>query len=198
MLLKFLGIKTCEPTEELGGWYTRTGRFSWDLSSSSRLRGKDWWLFTGLSGQICYTETPVSNYQSAPHNVPEEHGLTCTATESWNCVSSCLVCRYVASGFPLPIRTQTKLLNEYSKNQTNVNMFRNCSRNNQHYALISTTPLFYILAPTCFGSSLQSSESFLDPSELLEIQIDWVVYHIMCGYVTCVLECPRHSDAQVT
>jgi hypothetical protein len=26
------------------------------------------------------------------------------------------------------------------------------SRNNQHYALICTTPLFYILAPTCFGS----------------------------------------------
>jgi hypothetical protein len=43
--------------------------------------------------------------------------------------------------------------------------------NNQHYALICTTPLFYILAPTCFGSSLPSSGSFLDPSELLEIQI---------------------------
>jgi hypothetical protein len=60
------------------------------------------------------------------------------------------------------------------------------SRNNQHYAQIFTTPLFYILAPTCFGSSLPSSGSFLDPSELLEIQIEWVVYHIMCGYVTCV------------
>jgi hypothetical protein len=60
------------------------------------------------------------------------------------------------------------------------------SRNNQHYALICTTPLFYILAPTCFDSSLPSSWSFLDPSELLEIQIDWVVYHIMCGYVACV------------
>jgi hypothetical protein len=46
------------------------------------------------------------------------------------------------------------------------------SRNNQHYALICTTPLFYILAPTCFGSSLPSSGSFLDPSELLEIQIE--------------------------
>jgi hypothetical protein len=46
------------------------------------------------------------------------------------------------------------------------------SINNQHYALICTTPLFYILAPTCFGSSLPSSESFLDPSELLEMQIE--------------------------
>jgi hypothetical protein len=46
------------------------------------------------------------------------------------------------------------------------------SRNNQHYALICTTPLFYILAPTCFGSSLTSSGSFLDPSELFEIQIE--------------------------
>jgi hypothetical protein len=27
------------------------------------------------------------------------------------------------------------------------------SSNNQHYALIFTTPLFHILAPTCFGSS---------------------------------------------
>src|SRR5215471_11725488 len=63
------------------------------------------------------------------------------------------------------------------------------SRNNQHYVLICTTPLFYILAPTCFGSSLPSSGSFLDPSELLEIQIDWVVYHIMCGYVAYVPVC---------
>jgi hypothetical protein len=62
------------------------------------------------------------------------------------------------------------------------------SRNNQHYALICTTSLFYILALTCFGSSLPSLGSFLDPSELLEIQIEWMVYHIMCGYVTCVSE----------
>src|SRR5215475_1328990 len=60
------------------------------------------------------------------------------------------------------------------------------SRNNQHYALIFTPPLFYILAPACFGSSLPSSGSVLDPSELLEIQIEWVVYHIMCGYVAFV------------
>jgi hypothetical protein len=62
------------------------------------------------------------------------------------------------------------------------------SRNNQRYALICITPLIYILAPTCFGSSLPSSGSFLDPSALLEIQIEWVVYHIMCGYVVCVPE----------
>jgi hypothetical protein len=63
------------------------------------------------------------------------------------------------------------------------------SRNNQLYALICTTPLFYILAPTCFGRSLPSSGSFLEPSELLEKQIEWVVYNIMCGYVACVPEC---------
>jgi hypothetical protein len=45
------------------------------------------------------------------------------------------------------------------------------SRNNQHYALNCTTPLFSVLAPTCFGSSLPSSGSFLDPSEVVEIQI---------------------------
>jgi hypothetical protein len=40
-------------------------------------------------------------------------------------------------------------------------------RNDQQYVVISTFPLFYVLAPTCFGSSLPSSGSFLDPSELL-------------------------------
>jgi hypothetical protein len=48
--------------------------------------------------------------------------------------------------------------------------------NNQSYALICTTPLLYILAPTFSGSSLPSSGSFLDLSELLEIQIEYVVY----------------------
>jgi hypothetical protein len=57
-------------------------------------------------------------------------------------------------------------------------------RKDQQHALICTTPLFYVLAPTCFGSSLPSSGSFLDPPELIEIQIEWVVYHIMCDYVT--------------
>jgi hypothetical protein len=47
-----------------------------------------------------------------------------------------------------------------------------------------TTPLLYILTPTCSGSSLPSSGSFLDPFELLEIRIEWVVYNIqaMCGH----------------
>jgi hypothetical protein len=61
--------------------------------------------------------------------------------------------------------------------------------NNQYYALIYTIHLFYILAPTCFDSSLPSSGSFLDPSELFGIQIEWVVYHVMCGYVACVPDC---------
>jgi hypothetical protein len=52
----------------------------------------------------------------------------------------------------------------------------NFSRNNQQSAMICTTPLFYILAPTFFGSSLPSSGSFLDPNELHELQIEWVVY----------------------
>jgi hypothetical protein len=64
------------------------------------------------------------------------------------------------------------------------------SRKNQQYALICTTPLFfYVLGPTCFGSDLPSSGSVVDPFELLEIQIEWVVYHIMCGYVTGVPDC---------
>jgi hypothetical protein len=37
-----------------------------------------------------------------------------------------------------------------------INHIRLCSGNNHHYSLIFTTPLFYILAPTCFGSSLPS------------------------------------------
>jgi hypothetical protein len=48
---------------------------------------------------------------------------------------------------------------------------RTSIRNNQQYALICTTPLFCVLVPTYFGSSLPSSGSFVDPSEFLEIQI---------------------------
>jgi hypothetical protein len=44
-----------------------------------------------------------------------------------------------------------------------------------------TTTLVYILVPTCFGNSLLSSGSFLNPSELLEIQIECVMYR---KYVT--------------
>jgi hypothetical protein len=61
-------------------------------------------------------------------------------------------------------------------------------RNNQQYAQIYIS-LFYILAATCFSSSLPSSGSIVDPSGLLEIQIKWMVYYMMCGYMTCVLDC---------
>jgi hypothetical protein len=55
--------------------------------------------------------------------------------------------------------------------------FTRRSINNQHYAL----NLFNIQDPTCFGSGLPSSGSFLNPSEVLEMQIRWVVYHIIQG-----------------
>jgi hypothetical protein len=58
--------------------------------------------------------------------------------------------------------------------------------NNMHWLYQS---FILYTAPTCFGSSLPSSGSFLDPSELLEIEIERVVYHIMCGYVACVPKC---------
>jgi hypothetical protein len=54
-----------------------------------------------------------------------------------------------------------------------------CSRNNQHNAQICTTALFYMLAPTCFGSSLSSSPSFWIRLSYVKIQVDMVVYHIM-------------------
>jgi hypothetical protein len=52
------------------------------------------------------------------------------------------------------------------------------SRNNQHNAqnLYRTTALFYLLAPTCFGSSLPSSGSFWVRLSYVRIQIDTVVY----------------------
>jgi Ca2+/H+ antiporter len=55
------------------------------------------------------------------------------------------------------------------------------SRNNQHYAQIWTTALFYtsILAPTYFGSSLLSSGRFRLRLSYMKIHIDLVVYHIM-------------------
>jgi hypothetical protein len=37
----------------------------------------------------------------------------------------------------------------------------------------------YMLAPTCFGSSLASSVSFWIRLSYVKIQIDMVVYHIM-------------------
>jgi hypothetical protein len=53
------------------------------------------------------------------------------------------------------------------------------SRNSQQYAQICTTALFYILAPTCFGSSLPSLRSFWIRLSYMKIQIDLLVYHIM-------------------
>jgi hypothetical protein len=53
------------------------------------------------------------------------------------------------------------------------------SRNDQHNEQICTTALFYILAPTCFGSSLPSSGSVWICLSYMKIQIDLVVYHIM-------------------
>jgi hypothetical protein len=52
------------------------------------------------------------------------------------------------------------------------------SRNDQQYAHICTTALFYIPAPTCFGSSLPSSGSFWIHPSYMKIQIGLVVYHI--------------------
>jgi hypothetical protein len=60
-----------------------------------------------------------------------------------------------------------------------------CSINNQHYALNYITSLFYVHAPTYFGSILTSSGSFLDPCELLE-QIGGISYNVS---VACVPEC---------
>jgi hypothetical protein len=63
-------------------------------------------------------------------------------------------------------------------------------RKNQQYALIVPLLYYYVLAPTCFGTSLPSSGSLLDPPELLE-NTNWgLVYHITCGYVACVPDPP--------
>jgi hypothetical protein len=69
-------------------------------------------------------------------------------------------------------------------------MSRVIRRKNQQYALIVPSFIYYyVLAPTCFGSSLPSSGSLLDPPELIE-NTNWgSVYRITCGYVACVLDC---------
>jgi hypothetical protein len=76
------------------------------------------------------------------------------------------------------------MLSAGKRESTEVNclMFVPCilrhSWNNQHYALTFTTHLFYIQSPTCFGSSLRSSGSFMDLSELLEIQSNrWYIIY---------------------
>jgi hypothetical protein len=60
-----------------------------------------------------------------------------------------------------------------------------CSKNDQQYALIvpllhSIYCLVHISAVACHHQGAY---------ELLEIQIKWVVYHIMCGYVYFVPDC---------
>jgi hypothetical protein len=54
------------------------------------------------------------------------------------------------------------------------------SRSNRNNAQICTTALFYMLAPTCFGSGLPSSGSFWIRLSYVKIQIDTVVI-IECG-----------------
>jgi hypothetical protein len=61
--------------------------------------------------------------------------------------------------------------------------------NNQHNAQICTTALFYMLAPTCFGSSLPSSGSFWISLSYVKIQIDMVVY---LKYATHKNQCLNH------
>jgi hypothetical protein len=53
------------------------------------------------------------------------------------------------------------------------------SRNDQQYAQICTSALFYIPASTCFGSNLPSSGSFWNRLSYKKTQIGLVEYHIM-------------------
>jgi hypothetical protein len=53
-------------------------------------------------------------------------------------------------------------------------------------AQICTTALFYMLASTCFGSSLPSSGSFWIRLSYVKIQIDMVVYYIMWLRGLCI------------
>jgi hypothetical protein len=75
------------------------------------------------------------------------------------------------------------------KYRHNVTRVRHSSRTDQQYALV--VPLLYSINWLLHVSAVVCHHqwSFLDPSELLESQMEWVVYHIMCGYVACVLDC---------
>jgi hypothetical protein len=57
--------------------------------------------------------------------------------------------------------------------------------------LYSINWLLHVSAVACHH------QGALDPSKLLEIQTEWVVYHIMCGYVACVPDC-RGSVSQIS
>jgi hypothetical protein len=67
------------------------------------------------------------------------------------------------------------------------------SRNNQHYAQICTTALFYRLVPACIGSSLPSSGSFPIRLSCMKIQTDLVVYHIMLYHIVLVISTSSRS-----
>jgi hypothetical protein len=69
-------------------------------------------------------------------------------------------------------------------------MVQQISRNDQHNAQICTTALFYMLAPTCFGSSLPSSGSSWIHLSYVKIQIDTVVY---LKYITDKNQCVNAS-----
>jgi hypothetical protein len=75
------------------------------------------------------------------------------------------------------------------------------SRNNQHYAQICTTGLFYILAPTCFGSSLPLSESFWICPSYMKTQFNLMLYHTrimwlsgQCAGVSWVRRIYKHLE----
>jgi hypothetical protein len=51
------------------------------------------------------------------------------------------------------------------------------SINNQHYALDYINSLFNMQAPTCFGSRVVCSGSFLDPCDLIEKQNNYQHSH---------------------
>jgi hypothetical protein len=62
--------------------------------------------------------------------------------------------------------TTRKRVDQFNVHTVHIRRIR---RKNQQYALIVPSSVyFYVLAPTCFGSSLPSSGSLLDPPELLE------------------------------
>jgi hypothetical protein len=87
----------------------------------------------------------------------------------------------------VPTRLKTnQLKDKYAFNLMFVPCIIRRSRNNQHNAQICTTALYYMLPPTCFGSSLPSSWSFWIRLSYAKLQIDMVVYHIMWLSGLCV------------
>jgi hypothetical protein len=80
------------------------------------------------------------------------------------------------------VRLQSKFnfMDKFSKNIKYQISFKSISSsNNQHNAQICTTALFYMLAPTCFGSSVPSSGSLYIRLSYMKIQNDMVVAYII-------------------